>query len=256
MRNEYPTPIIGTVDEWIAGARMMRERLNCGPVYFDLCFGDPFGCRETIEIAADLSRDNCVAVTTNLVAQLSDLDILPRNDNVMISPSFHPHYWDGVDQFVEKVGLIRASGLVDFGTIIVTHPSFIKMIPEWKRKMESYGIKVLPSMFFGSYQGKMYPDAFTDEERGFISEMQGGVFDGEDIDRRSGRMITKNRKCAAGVRYFFVRMDGDIRRCIMYGGSLGNLLEGTFYPLSFPEMCEIEECALCYDQWQYIEDGN
>jgi S-adenosylmethionine synthetase len=94
---------------------------------------------------------------------------------------------------------------------------------------------VRAKVFKGVYEGRRYPEGYTEPERALILENSGEyVFNKPYLD---GMLSFKGKLCTAGVTSFKVTVTGDVRRCASVPTGYGNLYDGTFEPAAEPEPC-------------------
>ena len=145
-------------------------------------------------------------------------------------------------QFIDHVTALRTSGFDAFVTSVMYPDVFPLFLAHWDL-LASKGVMPWPKAFRGDYDGKRYPDAYTDEERALIVDYSkraeafySDQFSLRDdrptidpvIDREvflSGIPQFRGRQCTAG--HDLVRIDGkgNIYRC---GGNtkLGSIVTG------------------------------
>lgn len=248
-RQDKPA-LCGNVEEWRLAWRWLT-RLH-GPLYLSCCFGDAISDPEFLELISELARYNKVDLVTNAIFPLSFLDVLPRNGNVALATSFQPLYWDyDVDAFIAKRRAIEAAG-IRCGTVeICGYPPFLPYLPKWFERFAEEGITASVLPFWGHYEGRAYPQSYTDEERALV---YGRV---RDIYEYSEALtdIPEGTVCRAGRDYIYVCWDGEVRRCL-WPPILGHMLRGPYLTLlSAPERCSHQTCP-CPDLWRYRHPGD
>ena len=100
--------------------------------------------------------------------------------------------------------------------------------------------------FQGDFDGQHYPESFTDEQRAIITP---------EIDATKAKFAldfsAPECKCAAGMLYANIALDGTVTRCIGHPTKVG----GNFFrePLRFadaPQWCFKKMCV-CNQLWPY-----
>ena len=229
-RATLPQDMPGTAEEWFRGFARLAD-FGPGPLYLSVCFGEPLADPLVLEVVARLARFTRIDLVTNLVAPMRVLNGIPRNGNVALCTSFHPHAWPSLEAFIEKRRAVERSGLRCGVAQVVDWPPYRNRIPEWGRQCAEAGIAFGVTPFWGEFEGRQYPDAPQPSER------------------------WKGKLCRAGKDYCYVTYTGEVRACVMPSRRLGNLLTGEGVALlKIPAPCESETCS-CPDLWRLQEGG-
>jgi MoaA/NifB/PqqE/SkfB family radical SAM enzyme len=204
----------------------------------------------SIALLGEIARGHRVDVVSNILASLDDLKFLPRNGNLKIATSFHPHKWRDVEEFIAKRKQIESSGIDCGNTIIVGYPPNLNDILGWISTLKEQGVETVEiAPFHGGFDGKLYPQDYEEEEWKIVRGSLEEVYDEEELLFRS----PKGKSCWAGCKYIYIRWDGDIYSCYMSNATrLGNLLERDVRPWSKPHPCPEDSCP-CPDMWKYVE---
>ena len=205
-RNIYFSP-----DKWLEYWKNIYDKY--GPFYINITGGEPFiypGFIELVKKLLDISYHINISSngSGNLVKFVEEID----NAKVSLSLSFHPEF-ENLEGFIQKLILIRKRGF-DGCVNFVAYPPFLKDIPYYKDRVSYINeyLKVIP--FFGSYDGRQYPEAYTQEERKSIG-----------IDDNWFKKVRKNGSlCLAGSKTALIFPDGKASRCGQIGEAmlLGN----------------------------------
>ena len=225
-RNNYLS-----VDEWIKYWKRVYDRY--GPIYLVITGGEPFMYPDFIELIQRLSP-YCyhINISTNSSGNLAEFVKKNNPEKVSLSLSFQPEF-DKLDDFIERLSLIRKhgfNGCINF----VAYPPQLKDIDSLRQKFRSAGedLKVIP--FWGEYEGRKYPESYTDQEKELVG------INGEWLShvRKKGIM------CEAGSKSALLFPDGKVARCGQIGEDLliGNFTDPGFKLFDKPLPCDAEYC--------------
>ena len=205
-RNIYLSP-----DKWMEYWKNIYDKY--GPIYINITGGEPFiypGFIELIKKLSDISYH--INISSNGSGELAKFVEEIDSAKVSLSLSFHPEF-ENLEGFIQKLILIRKRGL-DGCVNFVAYPPFLKDITYYKDRLSYINeyLKVIP--FFGSYEGRKYPEAYTCEERKSI---------GID-DNWFKKVRKKGSSCLAGSKTALIFPDGKVSRCGQIGEAmlLGN----------------------------------
>ena len=233
------------VDKWIAGL----EQIPRGTQWL-IGFGEPTFDKECMKIIKFLlDMDEEVGVITNLTAHPSIFDGY-KKDKLTIFSSYHPYHWT-IEEFINQ--LIAYNGF-KIGTInIVAYPPQIKNLKWWINKLNDAGFNdvcILP--FGGTYEGKLYPISYTEEQKaevyGYVEERVN--MESEDLGTLLDGTNKKQRYCNAGKDYLYISPDGRCHACSDlddFGSIFGEVKLNTK-----AELCPYEQC-ICFGRFYLIE---
>ena len=232
-------------DALVDGLEALAERH--GPLYLSVCYGEPTSSRDVIAAIGRLGRRHKVDVSTNLLFPLRAIRDWPRNGNIRLATSFHPHRWLDLAAFIAKRREIEASGIECGIAEIVAYPPYLLLLPGWCEELRAAGIEPHVGPFHGGFEGRAYPDSYTPEERewvwGQVEACYGECRTGED---------TSELLCRTGAEYVYIEWSGVVRRCYMPRAQvLGNLADGDVALLPGPTPCAEQQCP-CPDMWRYL----
>jgi MoaA/NifB/PqqE/SkfB family radical SAM enzyme len=191
------------------------------------------------------------------------MDRVPPDHGLSISSSFHPQFAD-FPAFLEKIKMLHFHGFPSTMSF-VGYPPHLRLIPEYKKRVEAEHIyfKIIP--FCGQYKGQWYPQSYTPEEKmlleGFtkdsadqhLNDMNSRWYEWrvkkEDVEPES--KIKKGRLCRMGQMYAKIHPDGSVTRCCAgtHGrdsGYLGSILDDNFRLLDDAEPCKIDYHCPCF----------
>jgi hypothetical protein len=213
---------------------------------------------QTARVIGAFARRNRVDITCNLVFPKERLKLMPTNGNLNFCASFHPHLWPSVEAFIEKAIWVRDQDFPIAVVGIVGYPPYLKRIAEWSKMMRAAGLTTNVLRFGGKWNGREYPQAYTDAETALVLEWTAEPeLVQENLDLYLREKSPRGRMCRAGKDYLYLRWDGKAFRCPSAVRSepdcLGNIFDGiTMLESAIP--CTGSVCT-CSDVWQYIEEG-
>ena len=220
-----------SVDEWMLYWDEIYKKY--GRSYILITGGEPFIYPNFIELIERLSQIHYpINISTNASGDLESFVKRIDPDRVSLSVSLQLNF-ENVDSFLKKVKFLRAhrfQGCINF----VAYPPFIKQVNFLLEQFKSIGeeLKIIP--FWGKYQDKDYPFAYTDEEKKIIG-INGTWFN---------KVRKKDSICLAGFNSAIIFPDGKVARCGQIGEKVlvGNFLDQGFKLLDKPLPCDAEFC--------------
>lgn len=236
--------------------------------------GEPFLYPRFVEMVDRLTKTHLVSVNSNLssdrVFQFAE-EIDPARVP-FLNCGFHVGERENrgrIEDFVNKIGRLRAAGFNAFVTYVLYPPLFDRAVRDFA-ELADKGVPLIPKAFRGTWEGKCYPGAYTQaEKRVFLdlsAQAEAAYADmwarmptpptiNPFLDRDlvlNGVQDHRGKLCAAGRNFVRIRENGDIQSC----GSLdviGNVAQGTFQRRTGPSPCQEVECPyFCY---KYLVGG-
>lgn len=206
--------------------------------------GEPFLYKELIPLVKLLTRSHHIQLTSNFsrpdVYQFAD-EIDPSRVMIM-GASYHPVERENrksVQDFVDKYVYFRERGFLIAATYVADPPLLSRMRDDFER-LRTAGVDNITTLTFrGVYEGKQYPQAYTEEELELIVEL---AVDRELETEISRGLHYQGRPCNAGFKYFQMNPDGSLHRCCSILTDHGNLFEGTARFEDRPTPCTVELC--------------
>jgi MoaA/NifB/PqqE/SkfB family radical SAM enzyme len=207
--------------------------------------GEPSIYPEFIELLEALSKKHTLEISTNLTFDIDKFFEKVKPENIMISSSFHPEFIE-LEAFLEKASLVKKKGY-DLSITYVAYPSHLQTLQETKIKVEKKGIKFIIQQFSGKFQGRIYPEEYSETERDFLNKIvNNSLHQAANVriyNWKAKKRETKGRLCRMGQMYAKVFPDGRVYRCCASKTKfLGNLLDKNFRLLDKPEPCKAEQC--------------
>ncbi len=219
-----------------------RMSIDYGECEIVVSGGEPFFYPDFMELAIYITQKHIIEFTTNLswdVSKFTDSGIPPKR--ARFGTSFHPEYVS-LEDFIKKVNILRSAGFETWANF-VPWPPFFSRLAEFQQAFEKEGIKLVLQPFLGEYEGKRYPQGYTDEEKKSL-----GIFTDESnkksVDfKTTAESLKKGKLCRMGENYAFIHADGNTDRCCKDKTvKLGNVITGTFRLLDEPQPCRSDEC--------------
>jgi MoaA/NifB/PqqE/SkfB family radical SAM enzyme len=163
----------------------------------------------------------------------------------------------GNTPYLEHVAMLRDRGFQVFCSLVGS-PSALARFEETVELLGSIGMFAVPKVMRGIFEGKRYPDAYSDLDKERFrkyAEMARKFYAPtlamrserptldmfRDDDIIDGEPSYKGLLCEAG--HLFVRIDpkGELFRCGT-SDSIGNIREGTFVRSGSPSPCDTSYC--------------
>jgi organic radical activating enzyme len=208
--------------------------------------GEPFLYRELVPLAKLLTRNHHVQVTTNLSrASVCDFaDQIDPSRVLLISASFHTaeradRGERSIQDYIDRYVYLKERGFLTLANFVAYPPLFPSIRRDYER-LKAAGVENITILTFrGWYEGREYPQAYTDEQLDLITEL---AIDPDLETEISRGLHYQGRTCNAGFRYFQMNPDGSLHRCCSILTDHGNLFEGTARFESGPTPCTVELC--------------
>jgi len=232
-----------SLDRWIEIWDGIYDRY--GECHIHISGGEPFIYPNFIRLIASLSKKHTLEFSTNL-----SCDVQPFIDNISpkrarLGGSFHPE--DGnFEEFLKRVSLLKKSGF-DVWVNYVAYPPHLKDMSGYKKAVEQSlpGVLFAIQPFGGKYEGRDYPQGYTDEEKKLMNFGDTSEVNKETIDWRTdgAKSVVKGKLCRMGQMYARIYPNAEVFRCCGNGASkLGNLLDNSFKLSDKPLPCECDNC--------------
>lgn len=224
--------------------------------------GEPFLYPGFICLLKLLTKNFKVSINTNLVSEKIHelINQIDPNRIIYINCSVHILEREKIDMklrgFLTKLESLRKAGF-PLRLSYVAHPTVLNRMNKDLKFLRKQGFDAKPKIFRGIYNGKQYPEEFSEAERKIIKKYLGDSMDWEILNCK---LKFKGKKCLGGCLFFKIDPDGTVHRCSSYQRSnlpsLGNLFRRTFYPFSDASICEQEVCYSLYEGLVYAENIN
>lgn len=160
QQNVVETEILGA-DEWIKIWDDIYDMY--GECEINISGGEPSIYPNFFDIVKGIIKKHKVEIVTNLSFDVLKVinDLNP--ERVRFACSFHPQHVD-IEEFVKKIKQIKDREFI-VTTNFVPWPPFIDKINLYKKIFEDNKINVVLQPFVGVYNGKQYPESYSDKEK-------------------------------------------------------------------------------------------
>ncbi|MBU1124839.1 MAG: radical SAM protein [Candidatus Omnitrophica bacterium] len=251
-------------EEWIRIWEDIYQRY--GTVAMQVTGGEPTLYPRFFEILKGISLMHNIELQTNLFWDPRLLiDQVSAEGISRVGGSFHPEFTP-FEVFLKKIVAIRDAGFrVEIN--YVASPAILERAEEYIAGAKDKDIQFSIISFVGEYQGKKYPESYTQEEKDILKKLN--VTSGEsaesmanwDLEHKKVGPIKEvevpARVCRMGQMYTWLKPDGEAMRCCKSPLVLGNMIEGTFAFLDEALPCKLDNC-ICWrnmtlgeeDRWQ------
>ncbi len=230
-QNVYLSP-----EEWMVHWERIYRKYGC--VHIEITGGEPFIYPNFIKLVKLLSAIHTVKVTTNISGDVESFAREINPERVNMDFNYHPLFIE-LDTLIRKVLILKRAGFKG-GVCYLAYPPQMKLIDSVRRRIEEAGINFALAAFWGEYQGKKYPESYTEQEREDMKPFLG------DINRviyHLNAESPRGKLCKAGYRYAGIHANGDVVRCgPLADRIIGNIMDENFKLLDKPTPCEADSC--------------
>ncbi len=242
------------LEKWLEAWHRIFEKYES--VRILITGGEPFIYPDFIELVKELSKYCTIGFDTNLSCDKGKLrDFAEKTilKNIDCGLSFHPLFAE-FDSFLHKVLFLKEKGY-NIRVYYVTYPPQLKQMIYFQSKFIGKGLCFVPQPFRGTYNGKTYPDAYTEQEKKLIYDTTENLE--AEFKKKTNRQMNQvksiRKLCHAGQIYARIDTDGTVYRCGRYATtsvnkSMGNFFDEDFKLLDRPIPCEEEICP-CEFRW-------
>jgi acyl-CoA thioesterase-1 len=226
----------GTIEQW---HRAFKQSFGNQSLVFYLAFGEPSIGSNFFDVLdmAFSEPDWQVRMTSNIAGPIQDIVKTPlaRDGRLHINASFHPLAIER-RRFLETALLLRDNG-IEVPVVYVAYPPFLDRLEEDIEDFANHGFVVHLRRFQGRFKGRVYPYAYTDQERRFLAR----YMDDGSIAYMLNQQHNRGELTYSGLHFFVVDNVGNVGydsnvfqpytkyRCIF-----GNVHQGNFRPLLRP----------------------
>lgn len=241
-QNRY-IPLDDLIRQW---RRIYRLYGEC---HIMITGGEPSIYPNFIELVDRISRIHTVKVTSQLSGDMYSFARKINPDRVILDMNFHPME-SRLQPFIRKVLALKKRGFSG-GVCYLAYPPQMDKMDYYRRELKAKGIDFALAAFWGEYNGKKYPQAYTEKEREIIAPYIGNM---DRVKHHLEGEKTKGKLCRAGYCYASIKANGSVTRC----GPLSNKPIGNFFDKNFklyhkPMPCEAEVCPC--DEYVWLVDA-
>lgn len=225
-----------------------RFTADHGPCQISVSGMEPMFGEKNFAILSWLAEDNVLDIDTNFSFPLSILERFTEPDNVFFSTSYHPSGGVPPDDFIHKVHQVQARGFTVTCASLVCYPPYLEHVDEWRRQFEDGGVLFLPRPFYGTYEGRQFPQEYNEAELEILRRH----LSRDSLQFQLNLKPTRGALCATGWLYCLITADGTVARCPQDVGDLGgmNFYRDRVVLRDHPTPCAADHCW-CEDLWHY-----
>lgn len=181
----------------------------------------------------------CEVITNNSInpeRYLDKFDISKLSFNL----SYHP---EGItmERFLENCKVLQSKNIPFFVNMVVT-PQIMDEFANIVSTFKENNICFKPTLLLGPYEGKNYPDDYTEEH---LSIIKNNYYTDLEFEYQNGKQ-SRDSLCYAGVDMFNLFIEGTVMRC--FGSEIGKideLIDGSIKLKDEPYPCPFYQCT-CY----------
>ena len=199
----------------------------------DFSGGEPFLCRDFVEVCVKITRKHFVGINTNFVLpQVSEF--AQRNDPsrvVLVNASLHfdqlkKHNLIG--KYIDNYNLYKSKGF-NIISSMVAYPGIRGHIQEYREYFEQHGISFQCRRFWGWYHNRWYPEAYSKE-------------DIELYRLNDYPLDNPSKLCNAGYNVCVVNLNNQITPCYSINRKVGTLYSPIHWGSGLVK-CDIKNCS-------------
>jgi MoaA/NifB/PqqE/SkfB family radical SAM enzyme len=231
--------------------------------------GEPFLHPDFISLCRRLTEKHYISINSNV--SLNTVDVFAENIDPERVAFIHAslHYEElknrhSIPGFLRAINTLETAGFNTYVTQVF-YPPLIKEFSQISSYFHQNNIIVHPKTFRGFYDGRLYPQEYSENERNiFIESARRAsslvvipythINPDYDLQSLQGFLSFKGSQCLAGNQYVQIDYKGNIYRCSMAGSPIGNIFNGTFNRFSGAEICPYRICSCSYYGLEYAKD--
>ena len=191
----------------------MWQRIHAryGNCQLRITAGEPFTYPHFVDVIAAITQWHDVQVTTNGSRSDAIQEFVYKVNpaHAELDCTFHPLNTD-FDLFLNNVLLLRRYKFTA-NVCYLAYPAQLQDMSEYKKRFAERGVHMNLAMYWGKYQDRDYPFAYSPEERKLIKEVIGTDVGPETVNLDP--IPVRGKICGAGQRYAVVQADGKVYRC-------------------------------------------
>ncbi|HOX23164.1 MAG TPA: radical SAM protein [Elusimicrobiales bacterium] len=231
---------------------------KCGRVQLSIGGGEPFTYPGFHEFVIECAKLHKIYVTTNLSGnpQLFAGKVDPAN--LSFAASLHPVHAK-FEEFSAKAAAVKKAGF-QIKAVLVAWPPFLKDMQSYKRQLNDLGLELEVHSFWGNFEGREYPDAYTKQERELLAPFLGSR-SGTSEKFQLTPKATTGKLCRAGQVHASIYPNGDVVRCGGEGWKrdqrpFTNIFSEDFQLYKEPQPCRAIACPS--NEWAefLVEDAH
>ncbi|MDD4215451.1 MAG: radical SAM protein [Bacteroidales bacterium] len=181
--------------------------------FFCITGGEPFLEKNFVDICREITKKHYIGLITNLsTPNVYDFaDTIDPEKCTSVITSVHiterEKKDNGLKQYIDKMLYMQKRGF-NISADYVAYPLLCQRMVNDFEYLRSNGIqKINFKLFFGRFDGKDYPDAYTQDIRELIQKNDSDCFENEILAQKSTGFYRK--LCHAGNRFFLMNRKGE-----------------------------------------------
>ncbi len=213
-----------------------------GEINITVIGGEPFSYSGFTEIIRNISNIHRVMISTNGSLIGDDFIRNVNPEKVTVAISFYA-YLTGFEKMLATIRKLRKNNFV-VGINYLAYPHPLQWDYErvrFYRKMfkESGCGWFFIASYWGKYEGRIYPDSYSPEDKAFILE---DCYVPQRLAFSLKTKSSKGRLCWAGGKYASISAAGKIYRCGTCGIEIGDVRNTPALLAECPLPCPMNEC--------------
>ena len=230
-------------DEIIKTHKLM-ESLEATGKRFRISFsggGEPFMVSNILEACQEITKLHFISFNSNMVHKTVApfFSTIDPSRVLSVYASCHIKALERkglIERFIENYKLCKERGIRIF-SVAIGHPLLVPEANKYREYFQSRGVELIFNTFTGVYQGKLYPESYTNEELDILQIKYS----------RRLQYIVPHRPwhsfmCNAGYNVAAVKPNGDIYQCFMINNVIGNIY-GKILFFNDMEVCPKKRCT-------------
>jgi len=223
--------------------------------------GEPLLHPRFVSLCRLLTKNHYISLNSNLSSKTLGAFIRSVDPERVAFIHASLHYSERVRRgsLPEFLGALRALQSAGFSAYVtqVFYPPVIREFGGIFSCLQRDGVIVHPKIFRGFFEGRLYPQEYSESDRRAFAEFHGRAVAADelpathidpdrDIQSLQGFLTFKGSSCLAGRRYVRIDYAGDIYRCSMARSAIGNIFRKGFARFAGAETCPYRICPCAY----------
>lgn len=222
-------------DKIISAWERIRKKYGEAQIY--VSGGESTLYPDFTDIMKELSKMHRININTNLSIEVNKIINHLSPLRITLSVSFHP-FFVHITDMINKLYLLRKNNW-RIDVACVAWPPLVYNLDYYHSIFQGYNFKVLP--FWGKYDGKDYPQSYTEEEKNLVNKYMGKR---KEVTFSTNPPKVTGRLCQAGQLYAHILPDGEVLRCGFGGESMNrNFFDKEFALFDKASPCISEYCG-------------
>jgi hypothetical protein len=129
--------------------------------------GEPFAVPNITEACVEITKEHYLSLNTNLVRDMRPfVEAVDSSRVIVIVASLHLQELErtrNIDKYIENFLACREVGMPIYAAAVGI-PNVIPDLPRYRDIFSAAGIDIGMATYSGTYEGKVYPESYTDED--------------------------------------------------------------------------------------------